>query len=31
MREARNGGLPSFRNVSDLMVDLNAKIDLKHG
>jgi hypothetical protein len=31
MQEARNGGLPSFRNVSDLMADLNAKIDLKHG
>jgi DNA-damage-inducible protein J len=25
MREARNGGLPSFRNVSDLMADLNAE------
>jgi len=24
MREARNGGLPSFRKVSDLMADLNA-------
>jgi len=31
MQEARHGGLPSFRNVSDLMADLNAKIDLKHG
>jgi hypothetical protein len=31
MREARNGGLPSFHNVSDLMADLNAKIDHKHG
>jgi hypothetical protein len=31
MQEARKGGLPSFRNVSDLMADLNAKIDLKHG
>jgi len=25
MQEARNGGLPSFRNVSDLMADLNAE------
>jgi DNA-damage-inducible protein J len=25
MREARKGGLPSFRNVSDLMADLNAE------
>ena len=25
MREARRGGLTSFRNVSDLMVDLNAE------
>jgi hypothetical protein len=24
MQEAHNGGLPSFRNVSDLMADLNA-------
>jgi hypothetical protein len=31
MQEARNGGLSSFRNVSDLMADLNAKIELKHG
>jgi hypothetical protein len=31
MREAGNGGLPSFHNVSDLMADLNAKIDYKHG
>jgi hypothetical protein len=31
MQEARHGGLPAFRNVSDLMADLNAKIDLKHG
>jgi hypothetical protein len=30
MREAR-GGLPSFHDVSDLMADLNAKIDHKHG
>jgi hypothetical protein len=26
MQEARNGGLASFRNVSDLMADLNGKI-----
>jgi DNA-damage-inducible protein J len=25
MREARKGGLPSFKNVSDLMNDLNAE------
>ena len=25
MQEARDGGLPSFRNVSDLMADLNAE------
>jgi DNA-damage-inducible protein J len=25
MREARRGGLPSFRSVSDLMTDLNAE------
>src|SRR6202790_3449344 len=25
MQEARNGGLPSFRNVSDLMADLKAE------
>jgi DNA-damage-inducible protein J len=25
MQEARNGGLPSFRNVSDLMEDLKAE------
>jgi DNA-damage-inducible protein J len=25
MQEARKGGLPSFRNVSDLMADLNAE------
>ena len=25
MQEARHGGLPSFRNVSDLMADLNAE------
>jgi len=25
MREARKGGLPSFRTVSDLMADLNAE------
>ena len=25
MQEARNGGLPSFRSVSDLMADLNAE------
>jgi DNA-damage-inducible protein J len=25
MREARHGGLPSFRNVPDLMADLNAE------
>jgi len=25
MEEARKGGLPSFRNVSDLMDDLNAE------
>ncbi len=25
MREARKGGLPAFRNVSDLMADLNAE------
>jgi predicted transcriptional regulator len=25
MREARNGGLPSFHSVSDLMADLNAE------
>jgi DNA-damage-inducible protein J len=25
MKEARNGGLPSFRNVSSLMADLNAE------
>ena len=25
MQEARNGGLPAFRNVSDLTVDLNAE------
>jgi hypothetical protein len=31
MREARNGGLASFQTVSDLMADLNAKIDPKHG
>ena len=31
MSEARKGGLPSFRNVSDLMDDLNAKIDPIHG
>ena len=31
MQEARNDGLPSFRNVSDLMADLNGKIDSKHG
>jgi len=31
MQEARNGGLPSFRNVPDLMADLNVKIDSKHG
>lgn len=31
MLEARKGGLPSFGNVSDLMGDLNAKIELKHG
>ncbi len=24
MKEARHGGLPSFRNVADLMADLNA-------
>jgi DNA-damage-inducible protein J len=27
MQEARNGGLPSFHNVSDL----NGKIELSHG
>jgi DNA-damage-inducible protein J len=31
MQEARNGELPSFRNVSDLMADSNGKIDSKHG
>jgi hypothetical protein len=31
MREGRNDRLPSFHNVSDLMADLNAKIDHKHG
>jgi len=25
MKETRNGGLPSFRNVSSLMADLNAE------
>jgi DNA-damage-inducible protein J len=25
MEEARNGGLPSFRSVSELMADLNAE------
>jgi len=25
MQEARNGGLPSFRSVSELMADLNAE------
>jgi len=25
MQEARKGGLPSFKSVSDLMIDLNAK------
>src|SRR6267378_3071879 len=30
MQEARNDGLPSFRNVSDLMADLNGKMDSKH-
>jgi len=25
MQEARNGGLPSFRNLSDLMADLEAE------
>jgi DNA-damage-inducible protein J len=25
IEEARKGGLPSFRNVSDLMADLNAE------
>jgi hypothetical protein len=25
MQEARNGGLPSSRNVTDLMADLNAE------
>jgi hypothetical protein len=28
MQEARKSGLPSFLNVSDLMADLNAKIDI---
>ena len=31
MQESRNGGLPSFHNVSDLMDDLNGKIEPKHG
>lgn len=31
MLEARKGGLPSLGNVFDLMGDLNAKIELKHG
>jgi hypothetical protein len=31
MQEARKGGLPSFRNVSDLMTELNGKIDPIHG
>ena len=31
MQESRNGGLPSFRNVSDLMDDLNGKIEPEHG
>jgi hypothetical protein len=31
MQEARKGGLPSLRNVSDLMANLNAKIDPIHG
>ena len=31
MHEARNGGLSSFRSASDLIADLNGKIDSKHG
>ena len=31
IQEARNGGLPSFRNASDLIADLNGKIEPKHG
>lgn len=31
MQEARKGQLPAFRDVSDLMTDLNAKIEVKHG